>query len=100
MRDGELTDAPGDRATGTVIIGLCNGGPYNGRPIAHHEPSLMVCLEQTWRGHYVPIVGATLAIAQDRPEIHFGAYVWDDGTRRWAWHAEAAISIRSADKTL
>lgn len=80
-----------------IMYGECDGGPYRGKNLAHHEWWMLLAIDRTSPTKPTAIPGM---IASNDPNITFGAYWFDEVSRRWKWHAEMAHSIRSADKSL
>lgn len=55
--------------------GTCEGGPFHGKQMAHHEPSMKVAIEK--RSKKV----APAVVAGD--DYNFGDYTWDGSV--WVW---------------
>jgi hypothetical protein len=82
MEAGDLMGVP-------IMYGTCEGGPWDKKQLAHHEPSYPVAREEHSRKVVVGIRPGTKG-------YEFGEYTWKDGT--WHWTSAAAVSSRGSSR--
>lgn len=64
--------------------GHCQGGPYDGRPIAHPEPTMRVAINKHTNKSPPSVLGGD--------DYKFGLYRWNG--KNWTW--EAPVETKSA----
>lgn len=64
-----------------LLYGIAVGGPYDRRPIAHHEAVMEVAFCDIERRVLVAQQGPTIA----HPSVSFKAYVWQPALEEWRW---------------
>lgn len=73
--------APQEEDRPVLHYGICIGGPYAGRPVAHHQTVMEVMIDVA-SGRATPGLQApSLAY----PEIVTKAYVWQPALEQWQW---------------
>lgn len=64
-----------------IYYGLCQGGPFNKKHLAHHREVFPIAIDKRTR-KAIPAM-----VASADPEIAFGEYHFKNGV--WVWQPEA-----------
>jgi hypothetical protein len=65
----------------TIVYGLCRGGPFSLRQLAHHEREHVVWRDPDTKKAIPGLVGPSMK----HPGAIPGCYVWDDSRKEWNW---------------
>jgi len=61
--------------------GLCKGGPWNNKHLAHGEPTYLVAID---RHSKKPMIGV-LQTSATQESFTFGTYRWAPFSKEWIW---------------
>jgi len=65
----------------SLLYGKAVGGPYDGRPIAHHEATMEVAIDEL-SGRSLP---AQVGPSVQAPRLIWKAYIWQPALEEWLW---------------
>jgi len=74
----------------TLFYGICDGGPYHARRLAHGTGSMQLAYDRN-----APMKAHPAMQASTDPDIAFGGYVFDETTKVWNWKAETLWQAKS-----
>lgn len=74
--------APNEEDRPVLLYGICRGGPYDGKPIAHHKALMEVAMAAEVPGRALP---AQVGVSLQHPDVVWKAYIWQPALEEWHW---------------